>query len=116
MTDQILLELVRKGLEQNELILKEQQEARNALRVHMSEEETLIKGLVAAFPKKIDGSPDFEGHQLFHSTLIEESRARASLFRELQHDLIKKGVWGVFIVIGALAVYWWNGQIGGGGK
>lgn len=113
MTDQILLELVRKGLEQNEQILQEQKEAREALHKHMLEEEVLIKGLVAAFPKKPDGSPDFEGHEVFHSTLIEESRTRTKLYRELRHDLIRKGVWGVFVVLGVLISYWWTGQVKG---
>jgi hypothetical protein len=111
MTDELLLELVRKGIAQNEQILKEQTAAREALNTHMVEEEILIKGLVAAFPKKPDGSPDFDGHEVFHSTLIEESRARTTMYRELRHDLIKKGFWGLIGVLTALVVYWWNGHI-----
>lgn len=111
MSDAIVMQLLQRSIDQGDLILKELADAKETLKNHMSEEESLIQGLVAAFPKKTDGKPDFDGHASFHNTLIDESRARASFFRELQHELIKKGLWGLILIIGALAAFWWNGNV-----
>lgn len=111
-THEMVLHLLNRSVDQNDLILKRLAAADLKLDRHMSDEEGIIKGLIAAFPKKPDGSPDFAGHEDYHSTLIDESRARATFYRELQHEMIKKGLWGLLMILVALVVFWWNGHVG----
>ena len=112
-TGKLIVRLLQRSIEQNGQILDEHNTFKASLASHILNEETLVKGLINAFPKKPDGSPDFEGHEMFHTTLIEESRARTVFYRELQHELIKKSLWGIVLVLGALITYWWTGQVRG---
>jgi hypothetical protein len=118
MSETVVLELLKRGLEQNDQILRQltsvnakQDAADKKLDQHMADEEQVIKGLVDAFPKKPNGAPDFDGHELFHTSLIDESRERTKMFRELRHEIIKKGLWGIVVVLLALITYWWNGHV-----
>ena len=112
-TDPLIVQLLRRCISQNEQILDEHVGIKEALASHVMNEETLVRGLIHAFPKKPDGTPDFDGHELFHSTLIEESRARTVFYRELRQELIKKGLWGLVLILSALITYWWTGQLRG---
>lgn len=111
MADQIVIQLLQRCISQNDQILAEHEKFRETLSLHASREESLVRSLANAFPKKPDGTPDFEGHEIFHSTLIDESRARTVFYRELQHELIKKGLWGLVLILVALVSYWWSGQL-----
>lgn len=118
-THEMVLQLLKRSIDQNDQILRrlasvdaKQDNADKKLDQHMHDEEQVIKGLIAAFPKKPDGLPDFAGHEDYHSTLIDESRARATFYRELQHEMIKKGLWGLLMILVALVVFWWNGHVG----
>lgn len=110
-SEEMVLQLLNRAIEQNEQIIKRLDTADAKIDRHVSKEETVMRGLTAAFPKKPDGTPDYEGHEVYHSTLIEESRAKANFYRELQHELIKKGMWGLVMILAALVVFWWNGSV-----
>ena len=75
---------------------------------HVAREEGMLTGMANAFPLRADGRPDFEGHQAYHATIIQEARDRSVLWRELRADLAKKSLWGVVMVMGALIAYWWR--------
>ena len=113
MTDPLIIQLLQRSIEQNEQILREHADQRAVLAAHVLDEERLIKGLIHAFPAKPDGTPDFEGHETFHSTLIAESRERTAFYRSLRQELIKKGLWGLLMILVALTSYWWSGQMRG---
>lgn len=112
-TGALIISLLKRGIEQNEKILEEHTNIKASLAAHVLSEETLVKGLVNAFPKKPDGTPDYEGHEVFHSALISESRARTVFYRELRQELIKKGLWSLVMILVALVSYWWTGHIRG---
>lgn len=107
----LIVNLLQRAIEQNEKILEEHTAIKAAFANHVMNEETLVKGLINAFPKRPDGSPDFEGHEAFHTALIDEARARTVLYRELRNELIKKGLWGLVMILGTLIAYWWTGHI-----
>lgn len=111
MADQVVINLLQRCISQNDQLLSEHEKFRASLEAHSAREESLVRSLANAFPKKPDGTPDFEGHEIFHSTLIEESRARTVFYRELQHELIKKGLWGLVLILVALVSYWWSGEM-----
>lgn len=111
MSEAVVLQLLQRSIDQGDLILKELAESKQTLKDHMNEEESMIQGLIAAFPVKTDGRPDFEGHQSFHNTLIEESKAKAAFYREMQHELVKKGFFGLLMILAALVAFWWNGNV-----
>lgn len=110
-TGALIVSLLQRSIEQNERLLKEHSALKATVASHILNEETLVKGLINAFPKRPDGTPDFEGHEEFHTALIDEARARTVFFRELRHDLIKRGLWGLVMILGALIAYWWSGQL-----
>lgn len=110
-TGALIARLLQQSIEQNERLLVEYEELKNAMHTHVANEEALIKGLIGAFPTKPDGSPDFEGHETFHTALIEEARERAAFFRGLRYKLLEKGFWGLITVLGLLIAYWWSGQV-----
>jgi len=110
----LVVQLVKRSIEQNDRILQEHGELKAALSAHTLDEANLVKGLMRAFPTKHDGTPDFEGHEAFHTALIEESRARTVFYRDLRHELVKKGLWGLVMILCALITYWWTGQTRGG--
>lgn len=111
MTDPVILKLLQRSIEQNEQIIADHARIRADLAKHVTTEEQLVKGLLSAFPKKPDGTPDFEGHEMYHAALIEESRERALFLRGLRYKLMEKGFWSLITVLGLLALYWWNGQM-----
>lgn len=113
MTEGLVVQLLQRNLDQGAQILKEHAALKAAFTAHVKEEQTLVKSLSSAFAKRPDGSPDFEGHEAYHSAVIAESRERALFYRELRQELIKKGVWGVVMILGALITYWWSGQVSG---
>lgn len=112
-TGALIVRLLQRSIEQNERILEEHDHIKASLVAHTVSEEALVKGLIAAFPKKPDGNPDFEGHATFHTTLIQESRSRTAFYRDLRQELIKKGLWGFLMILVALVTYWWSGQMHG---
>lgn len=112
-TGSLIVQLLQRSIEQNERILVEHAELKATIANHTMNEESLVAGFAAAFPKKPNGDPDFEGHETFHSTLISESRARTAFYKELRNDLIKKGLWGLVMILAALVTYWWSGQTRG---
>lgn len=109
-TGALIVRLLQQSIAQNEKILEEHAKIKTAFASHAQNEETVIRGLLAAFPKKPDGSPDFEGHEIYHSALIEESRARTVFYRGLRYKLLEKGFWTIIVVLGALISYWWAGH------
>ena len=78
---------------------------------HMAREEGLIGEFFSALPVLPNGKPDVDGHRSYHQSLIEEAQDRAKMWRELRTEIIKKGTWGILMVITALVVYWWNGEV-----
>lgn len=107
----LIVRLLQQSIGQNEHILAEHTALKNAVTAHVMNEEALVKGFLSAFPKKPDGSPDFEGHETFHTALIEEARERTVFFRGLRYKLIEKGFWGLMTVLGLLIMYWWSGHV-----
>lgn len=112
MPDDHITMLLKQMIAQNDEILANLASNDRRLEEHIRVEAAAVTQILKAFPRKPDGTPDFEGHEVFHSTLIEESRDRAKFFRELQHKLIEKGLWGTMLVLAALFAYWWNGNVG----
>lgn len=110
-TGELIVRLLNRAIAQNEKILEEHTALKAALTGHVIGEEVLLKGLHAAFPKKPDGSPDYEGHEAFHTALIDEARERSAFFRGLRYKLLEKGFWGLMTVLGLLIAYWWSGQV-----
>jgi len=86
-------------------------EGATTLATHIGKEEAVIAGLADAFPKKPDGSADITGHRDYHQELIEEARERKTMWRELRTELVKKGTWGIVLVLGALVAYFWNHEV-----
>lgn len=109
----LIVQLLQRSIEQNDQILREHAELKATIANHTMNEESLVAGFAAAFPKKPNGEPDFEGHELYHSALIDESRARTVFYRDLRQELIKKGLWSLVMIMVALVTYWWGGQMRG---
>ena len=98
-------------LERQDVILEKQGGIETTLMGHMEREEAAIEKWMDSLPKTVEGNPDVAGHRLFHQELIEESRERKKMWRELRNELLKKSSWAVVAVIGALVAYWWNHEI-----
>ncbi len=98
-------------LERQDLMLDKISAFERNLQGHMEREEGMLKQIENAFPKKPEGDPDFSGHRDYHSALIEESKSRAAMWRELRVELLRKGLWGLIGVIVFLAMYWWNREV-----
>lgn len=112
-TAAMIVRLLQRSIEQNEQILLEHDAIKASITSHTTAEQSLINGIINAFPKNPDGTPDFKGHEEYHTALIEESRERALFLRGLRYKLMEKGMWGLFIVIWTLIAYWWTGQFRG---
>jgi len=65
---------------------------------------TEVKKIHGAFPRTDDGEIDFSGHREAHEAMIEAAKAQAEFWRELKLDVIKKGVWGLLIIVCGLAI------------
>ena len=63
-----------------------------------------VKKIHGAFPRTGDGEVDFSGHREAHEAMIEAAKAQTEFWRELKLDVIKKGVWGLLIIICGLAI------------
>jgi len=63
-----------------------------------------VKQLKRAFPKDEDGESDFEGHRRAHEQLITAAKAQTKFWEELRLDVIKKGLWGMLIIICGLVI------------
>lgn len=98
-------------LDRQDTIIDKLSKFESELAGHMQREEAMLKQLENAFPKKSDGKPDVEGHRDYHTSLIEEAKGRAQLWRDLRGELVKKGIMGLVAVLAFLVVYWWNGEI-----
>lgn len=92
---------------QNE-ILNRVNDLEDRFNKYVSMESNALSLLEESIPKRPDGKPDIEGHREFHQEIIEESRERKKLWRELRTELLKKGAVGVALVLWTLIVYWWN--------
>jgi hypothetical protein len=65
--------------------------------------ETLSE-FAEAFPHTADGTPDFGGHRRYHDGLIRAAEAQTKFWDELRLDIVKKGTWGLLIIIIGLLV------------
>lgn len=110
-SDDQFLSLLTLILERQDTILEKVESNDAKLDGHMQREEAAISQWLDSLPKKPDGHPDVEGHRDFHQELIEEARARKTMWRELRTELVKKGAWGIVIVLSALVAYWWNHEV-----
>ena len=63
-----------------------------------------VKRVHGAFPRTEDGDVDFLGHREAHEAMIEAAKAQAEFWKELKLDVIKKGVWGLLIIVCGLAI------------
>lgn len=52
-----------------------------------------------AFARNVDGSVDFDGHRRYHESMIEAAKEQAAFWKELKMDIVKKGTWGLLIVV-----------------
>lgn len=58
-----------------------------------------IKKIHGGFPRDESGDTDFIGHREAHEEMIKAARAQAEFWNELKLDVVKKGVWGILIVV-----------------
>ena len=63
-----------------------------------------VKKVHGAFPRTDDGDVDFSGHREAHEAMIEAAKAQAEFWKELKLDVIKKGVWGLLIIVCGLVL------------
>lgn len=63
-----------------------------------------VKKIHGAFPRTDHGEVDFSGHREAHEAMIEAAKAQTEFWRELKLDVIKKGVWGLLIIVCGLAI------------
>lgn len=106
-----MTELLTLILERQDTILERVDKLDSVLEGHMCREEAAINDWMNSLPKKPDGKPDVEGHRDYHQELIEEARARKTMWRELRTEILKKGTWGIVLVLTALVMYWWNHEV-----
>lgn len=71
-----------------------------------------IKKVHGAFPRTDDGDADFSGHREAHEAMIEAAKAQTEFWRELKLDVIKKGVWGLLIIVCGLAITGFAAKLG----
>lgn len=109
--ESMVIRLLTAILERQDTFIDKQAELEAKLDGHMTREESAIGRWMDSLPKRPDGAPDVDGHREYHQALIEESRSRAQMWRELRTEILKKGTWGVVMVIGALIAYWWNHEV-----
>lgn len=77
-----------------------------AKEIDMALSEILIevKKIHGAFPRTDDGETDFDGHRNYHEAMIKAANAQEAFWRELKLDVVKKGVWGLLIILVGLVL------------
>ena len=63
-----------------------------------------VKKIHRGFPVDADGDVDFEGHRKYHESMIRAAEAQAEFWKELKLDIVKKGVWGLLIIVCGLVL------------
>lgn len=63
-----------------------------------------VKKIHGAFPRTDDGETDFDGHRNYHEAMIKAANAQEEFWRELKLDVVKKGVWGLLIILVGLVL------------
>jgi len=63
-----------------------------------------VKKIHGAFPRTDDGDTDFDGHRNYHEAMIKAANAQEAFWRELKLDIVKKGVWGLLIILCGLVL------------
>lgn len=63
-----------------------------------------VKKIHGAFPRTNDGDTDFDGHRNYHESMIKAANAQEAFWRELKLDIVKKGVWGLLIILCGLVL------------
>jgi hypothetical protein len=61
----------------------------------------VVDNVMKGFP---DGDP--VKHREYHESLIAAAKAKEQFYRDLHHDLVKKGVWIVIVVAGGALLRW----------
>ncbi len=105
------MDLLMLILERQDTLVEKVEKLESDLSSHMVREEGAIGKWMDSLPKKPDGSPDVEGHRDYHQELIEESLEKKKMWRELRTEMLKKGTWGIVLVLTALVMYWWNHEV-----
>jgi hypothetical protein len=98
-------------LDRQDTIIERQSDTDMKLDGHMKREDASIEMWLQSLPKRPDGHADIDGHRDYHQEIIEEARARKTMWRELRSELVKKGAWGIVIVLSALVMYWWDREV-----
>lgn len=60
--------------------------------------ENHITVILKAFPQ-LDGEIDYEGHRKAHEAMIRASQAQEAFWNDLKVEIIKKGIFGLLIII-----------------
>lgn len=58
-----------------------------------------LEAIKEGFPKDREGQPDIVGHRRGHEAEIAAAKAKERFYEELRLDLVKKGVWGILLVL-----------------
>jgi len=58
-----------------------------------------VRKIHGAFPRTNEGETDFDGHRQYHEAMIRAAEAQAAFWNELKLDVVKKGVWGMLIIL-----------------
>jgi hypothetical protein len=58
---------------------------------------------------------DWEGHRRYHEAVIKRMEARTDLYRELQSELAKKGLWALIVMACTAVWFYFKSHINNGG-
>lgn len=81
-----------------------QKPEQNNIELRLSEILSEVKKIHNAFPRDKNGDTDFDGHREYHEAMIRAAEAQAAFWNELKLDVVKKGVWGAFVILCGLVI------------
>lgn len=88
----------------NQLLESPQELSREKIEAMLLEILAELRTINCAFPKTKDGRIDSEGHRRYHEQLIESAEAQTLFWRQMQLDVAKKGIFGLFTIVLGLAL------------
>ena len=78
---------------------------------HMLDEPRELAACLADIMNKGFPSGDLEGHRKYHEAQIKAIEARTKFWEDMRTELGKHTLRALLVVMGALALYYWNGHV-----
>lgn len=75
-----------------------------------------LQKINGAFAVNPDGTTDFSGHRQYHEAMIKAATAQEAFWYELKLEVMKKGIWGLLVIVCGLIVVGVSAKFGIGHK